>query len=215
MNVYVIFFFCFSYAQTCEIKKWNPFSGKIHLAALILARGGSKSIHLKNISLVGNKTLLERSLQAIKRTASFSSIWVSTDHPSIADVAFRNNVNVHINSDENVQDTSTSIASVQHFLKYHEEVDVLGLVQCTSPFITANYLLQAINAIKAGRECVFSVTRSTKLRWKKIGDNIIALNFNPKFRPRRQNITDEYVENGMFYFANRKLLKKGYFQSRR
>lgn len=59
------------------------------------------------------------------------------------------------------------------------------------------------------------VSRSTKLRWKRLGTSIVALNFHPKFRPRRQNITNEYVENGMFYFASRQLLEKGYFQSRR
>ncbi|KAI4455811.1 had superfamily members cmas and kdsc [Holotrichia oblita] len=139
----------------------EPFYGNIHLAALILARGGSKSIPLKNISLVGNKTLLERSLQAIKETEGFSSVWVSTDHPKITEVAIRNNVNVHINSDVNVQDTSTSIAAVQHFLKHHRDVDVVGLIQCTSPFLTASYLSQAVNAVKSGKECAFSVTRYT------------------------------------------------------
>ncbi|KAK9681209.1 Cytidylyltransferase [Popillia japonica] len=201
---------------TASVRRFrNPFYGDIHLAALILARGGSKSIPLKNISLVGNRTLLERSLEAIKQTDGFSSVWVSTDHPKISEIAIRNNVNVHINSDANVQDTSTSIAAVQHFLTHHNNVDIVGLVQCTSPFVSSSYLSDAVNAVKSGIECAFSVTRSTKLRWKKVGRNIVALNFHPKFRPRRQNITNEYTENGMFYFATRRLLRKGYFQSRR
>lgn len=70
----------------------NPFSKEVHLAALILARGGSKSIPLKNIALVGNKTLLERSLCAAKATRGFSSIWVSTDNRQIAEVAFKSSI---------------------------------------------------------------------------------------------------------------------------
>lgn len=69
------------------------------------------------------------------------------------------NVNVHINSDANVQDTSTSIAAVQHFLTHHNNVDIVGLVQCTSPFVSSSYLSDAVNAVKSGIECAFSVTR--------------------------------------------------------
>lgn len=71
----------------------NPFLKDIHLAALILARGGSKSIPLKNIAFVGNRTLLERSLSAIKATEGFTSIWVSTDHHKISEVSFKSDNN--------------------------------------------------------------------------------------------------------------------------
>lgn len=61
----------------------NPFSKKPHLACLVLARGGSKGIHLKNIQKVGNKTLLRRALEQIVQV-DFDSVWVSTDHLLIA-----------------------------------------------------------------------------------------------------------------------------------
>lgn len=44
---------------------------------------------------------------------------------------------------------------------------------------------------------------------------MIPLNFDPKNRPRRQDWNGELIENGMFYFAKRKLIQKGYFQNKR
>lgn len=52
--------------------------------ALILARGGSKGIKLKNLSKIGNLTLLGRSISIIKNSRKFSDIWVSTDHVVIS-----------------------------------------------------------------------------------------------------------------------------------
>lgn len=66
-----------------------------HLAILILARGGSKGIKLKNLAVVGNKTLLEISLQEIKKIShTVDSVWVSTDHVKIAQTADKGKANI-------------------------------------------------------------------------------------------------------------------------
>lgn len=59
----------------------------IHVTALILARGGSKGIPLKNIVKLGNSTLLGRSLSTLNQCNFFEDIWVSTDHEKIAEEA--------------------------------------------------------------------------------------------------------------------------------
>jgi N-acylneuraminate cytidylyltransferase len=65
---------------------------------------------------------------------------------------------------------------------YHEfpfaEVDVVALIQCTSPFLNAAFLAEAYSKMQTGKyDCVFSVTREYKLRWKKlpgmISDNLL------------------------------------------
>lgn len=43
----------------------------------------------------------------------------------------------------------------------------------------------------------------------------MPLNFNAENRPRRQDFTEEFHENGMFYFCSRLLIEKGRFQSER
>lgn len=57
-----------------------------HIAALVLARGGSKAIRLKNIRTVGGRTLLGHTLDEIN-ALGFDSVWVSTDHGLIYDEA--------------------------------------------------------------------------------------------------------------------------------
>lgn len=63
----------------------NPFYNRVdlHVSALILARGGSKSIPLKNLAKVGGVSLLETSLNEILKVNEFSSVWVSTDYIEI------------------------------------------------------------------------------------------------------------------------------------
>lgn len=50
---------------------------------LILARGGSKGVHLKNLQSVGGSSLVTRAIHTA-RTAGISDVTVSTDHPLIA-----------------------------------------------------------------------------------------------------------------------------------
>lgn len=40
-----------------------------------------------------------------------------------------------------------------------------------------------------------------------------AINFNPMKRPRRQDMSGEFIETGMFYFAKVGLLQSGVFQN--
>jgi N-acylneuraminate cytidylyltransferase len=175
------------------------------ITALILARGGSKGIKLKNIQRIDGVSLLGISLTALQEVKRFNSIWVSTDHEEIAAEAEKcelnfnvevrqlkevlsDNVNVHWRDPKTAQDTSTSIESVQEFLKNHPKVSNLALIQCTSPFINRNYLKEAIKAFLR-RHCTFSVFRSFKLRWSHDEDTnqILPINFDYKRRPRRQD----------------------------
>ena len=49
---------------------------------------------------------------------------------------------------------------------YRPEVDIVGLVQCTSPFLKPEFLESAYNLmLDEEYDSVFSVTRDKKLRW--------------------------------------------------
>lgn len=55
------------------------------VVALILARGGSKGIKMKNIrEIETGKSLLGNSLIEIQKAKFFASVWVSTDNEDIA-----------------------------------------------------------------------------------------------------------------------------------
>ncbi len=207
-------------------------SMSLHVAGLILARGGSRGIPLKNLAPLGERPLLEWALRAMLNFGGFDSLWVSTDHPGIATCASALGAMVFARSAEFAGDEAASLDAVQEFLRLHPEVDVVALVQCTSPFIRPGIvnrddspehrLLRKVELIsellaEAHRlvteedyDSVFSVSRQKRLRWSEISlsqEKTRPLNFDPGKRPRRQDLRGDLVENGMFYFARRDLVE--------
>ncbi|XP_014251154.1 N-acylneuraminate cytidylyltransferase A [Cimex lectularius] len=177
----------------------NPFES--HISALILARGGSKGIKLKNLAKIHNVTLLARTIRTIHDFGLFDSVWVSTDHEEIAKEAEKNGANVHWRKPFTTLDEASSSIAVKEFIQSHSEIGIVGLIQCTSPFLRVSHLREAYDKLLVGYHSVFSVTRDHKLRWR-IEDNIIEPdNFDPYNRPRRQDWDGELYENGMFYFT--------------
>ncbi|XP_040581663.1 N-acylneuraminate cytidylyltransferase [Lepeophtheirus salmonis] len=196
----------------------TKYNKKPHVAALILARGGSKGIPGKNIYPIAGKPLLIRSLEPAIACGKFDSIWVSTDDAKIAEVARSTGPKVQVfdRSPEYATDESPSIDAVNEFLVAHEEVDIVGLIQCTSPFIQESFLERACNLMTSDKyDSVFAVTRDKKFRWVDDEKCIFPLNFCLKQRMRRQDMTGELVENGMFYFCKREFIVKGYLQGGR
>uniref|UniRef100_A0AAG5CRK1 N-acylneuraminate cytidylyltransferase n=1 Tax=Anopheles atroparvus TaxID=41427 RepID=A0AAG5CRK1_ANOAO len=186
------------------------------LVALILARGGSKGIPLKNIvEIQPNQTLLGRTLDTVRRSGVFETVWVSTDHERIAHEAELHGALVFARSEKHAQDHSSSLDATREFLEAHPEIHRFALVQCTSPFLRVHYLEQAAEQTRYTSEnvplassCAFSVVRSHKLRWRKDDSSgrLEPINFELRARPRRQDWPGELVETGMFYFTDRQLV---------
>lgn len=129
------------------------------LTALVLARGGSKGILLKNLAKINNVSLLGRALRVITNSNGFDELWVSTDHPRIADEAAFFGANVHWRHESTARDESTSLEAVQEFLRGHPNVRNIALIQCTSVFIHEKYLEKAVGLFDEDVDCVFAVTR--------------------------------------------------------
>lgn len=79
-----------NYNYYCQIKSsfyictLTFFSPSNDLHALILARGGSKGIKLKNLAEIDGFSLLSRTIKTIQNSNCFKYIWVSTDDKQIA-----------------------------------------------------------------------------------------------------------------------------------
>ena len=106
-----------------------------HVAGLVLARGGSQGIPLKNLAPLGDRPLIEWALGAMAEFGRFDSLWVSTDHPGIAACAAGQGAMVFPRSPKYAGHEAASVDAVLEFLESHPEVDVVALVQCTSPFL--------------------------------------------------------------------------------
>ncbi|XP_043953459.1 N-acylneuraminate cytidylyltransferase-like [Gambusia affinis] len=186
---------------------------KRHVAALILARGGSKGIPLKNIKLLAGYPLIVWVLRAAIDSKAFNSVWVSTDHDKIGKVAKSLRAKVHRRSEKVSRDNSTSLETIQEFLKKHPEVTVVCNIQATSPCLHPSHIKNALKKItEDGYDSVFSVVRRYQFRWKEVEKGSDECtepeNLDPANRPRRQDWNGELIENGSFYFATRDLIMK-------
>lgn len=107
----------------------------------------------------------------------FHDVWVSTDDREIATEAELAGAKVFHRSAEMASDEATSLSAVKEFSMFHQNVDIFAIIQCTSPFITTEYLSRAYRmAVNQKFESVFSVTRSHKLRWKLDSGNVHIAN---------------------------------------
>ncbi|KAI1882313.1 hypothetical protein AGOR_G00249390 [Albula goreensis] len=190
---------------------------KRHTTALILARGGSKGIPLKNIKMLAGVPLIGWVLRAAIESEVFDSVWVSTDHDEIEKVAKAWGARVHRRSPEVSKDATSSLETIQEFAQLNPEVEVICNIQATSPCLHPHHLKEALSMIThQGYESVFSVVRRHHFRWKEVkkggGDCTEPLNLNPAKRPRRQDWAGELVENGSFYFATRQLIENDLLQ---
>ncbi|MEU6804465.1 N-acylneuraminate cytidylyltransferase [Streptomyces neyagawaensis] len=108
--------------------------------AVIPARGGSKGVPAKNLAPVGGVPLVARAVRECKAARLVTDVVVSTDDHAIAAAARESGAEVVLRPAAIAGDTATSEAAVLHALDAHEAlhgaaVDVVLLVQCTSPFI--------------------------------------------------------------------------------
>nr|XP_040039123.1 N-acylneuraminate cytidylyltransferase A isoform X1 [Gasterosteus aculeatus aculeatus] len=182
--------------------------GPGHVAALILARGGSKGIPLKNIKMLAGVPLLGWVLRAAVDSKKFSSVWVSTDHDEIEKVARACGAQVHRRSPEVSKDSSSSLDTIQEFCRLNPEVDFVCHIQATSPCLHPFHLTEALEMItEQGYDSVFAVVRRHHFRWQEVnkasGELTRPLNLDPLNRPRRQDWDGELCENGSFYFSTR------------
>ncbi|XP_072418372.1 N-acylneuraminate cytidylyltransferase A isoform X2 [Chiloscyllium punctatum] len=188
---------------------------KQHFAALVLARGGSKGIPLKNIKILAGTPLLGWVLRAALDSEQFDSVWVSTDHDDIEAVARKFGAQVHRRSAEVSRDTTSSLDTILEFLESHKEINVVGHLQCTSPCLHPRHLKDVVKMFKEEQyDSIFSVVRHHHFRWKEVskGELTQPLNLNPAKRPRRQDWRGELCENGSFYFATTKLINTNCLQ---
>ncbi len=119
---------------------------------IITARGGSKSILLKNIVPVCGQPLIVYTINAAQKAKTVSRIICSTDSDRIAEISESYGVEVLKRPEELGGDFARSIDVMIHVaetLKQHEGnvAEILILFQPTSIFITSKQIDAAVNAL--------------------------------------------------------------------
>ena len=118
--------------------------------AFIPARGGSKSIPLKNIKLFCEKPLIYWALKALESVKNIDEIYVATDSKEISEIVetfYFNKVRIYQREDENAQDHSSTESVMLEFLNKHnlDDKDLFVLVQATCPLMQPIDITSALN----------------------------------------------------------------------
>ena len=180
----------------------------MNILAFIPARGGSKSIPLKNIKMFCGKPLIYWNLLSLQKS-SVDKIIVATDSNQIKNKVLSfsfSKVEVYNRIDENATDES-STESVM--LEYIESVnlqdsDTFMLVQATSPFTQTNHFDEALELFKSF-DSVVSCSIIKRFFWHENGS---ALNYDINKRKRRQDFKGTLIENGAFYINSIKNIRQ-------
>ncbi|MEM7523171.1 MAG: acylneuraminate cytidylyltransferase [Pseudomonadota bacterium] len=179
------------------------------IAAIILARGGSKGVPLKNLQEVGGVSLVGRSVRAARAAPSVERVYVSTDDDAIAAEARAMGGETIERPADISSDGASSESGWLHAYEViraaYGDLDALVFLQCTSPFTTGSDIEGCITAMRAqGAACALSVRVDHSFLWT-VDDAGFAVGVNhveTGQRMRRQDLPPSYCETGAVYVAN-------------
>ncbi|GCB46502.1 N-acylneuraminate cytidylyltransferase [Streptomyces sp. NL15-2K] len=201
----------------------NPEAGQgasvRRVLAVIPARGGSKGVPAKNLAPVGGVPLVARAVRECRATRLVTDVVVSTDDQAIAAAAREAGAEVVLRPAAIAGDMATSEAAVLHAMDAHEAlhgsaVDVVLLVQCTSPFILREDIDGVAGAVvENGADTAVTVAPFHGFIWRDADDAAetadqansedvsggYGVNHDKSFRPRRQDRPQDLLETGAAY----------------
>jgi len=172
------------------------------IVAFIPARGGSKSIPLKNIKPFCEKPLLYWNLLAIENSLKIDEVYVATDSDEIKNAVLSFNfkkTKIYDRDPLNAADASSTESVMMEFLakKSFKSEDLFILVQATSPLTETKDFDSAIDKyLDSDFDSMLSVVRTKRFYWNHNGE---PLNYDFIKRPRRQDFDGLFMENGAFY----------------
>ncbi|MEB8338614.1 N-acylneuraminate cytidylyltransferase [Streptomyces endophyticus] len=175
--------------------------------AVIPARGGSKGVPAKNLAPVGGVPLVARAVRECLATRQVTDVVVSTDDAAIAAAARDAGAEVVTRPVAIAGDKSSSEAAVLHAMDAHEAlhgaaVDVVLLVQCTSPFLVREDIDAVVGAIlDGGADSALTVAAFHGFVWRDAGDFVDE--------PQPASVPNKAVEGGVAVLADRKTATGG------
>ena len=183
---------------------------------VIPARGGSKGVPRKNIKVLGDKPLIQYTIDAAKGVFDDEFICVSTDDFEIKSVVEQLGLKVpFLRPNELASDTAGTYEVLLHAISYYESKgyfpDTLILLQPTSPFRTSAHIKEALKLYHKSIDMVVSV-KETKanpyyILFEEDRNGYLKKTKEANFT-RRQDCPKVWEYNGAIYIINVKALKE-------
>ncbi len=181
--------------------------------ALIPARGGSKSIPLKNIKEICGKPLVYWTAKAACEAKCIDEVYIATDSSEIEECVTKiiqnekklfHKLQVIGRSAENASDTASTESVMLEFASKYE-FDNIFLIQATSPLLIADDLEGGFSEFcTENTDSVLSVVRQKRFLWNINSEGLVSpSNYDVYNRPRRQEFEGYLMENGAFYITSK------------
>jgi CMP-N,N'-diacetyllegionaminic acid synthase len=124
---------------------------------LILARGGSKTIPLKNMAPLAGRPLIDYCVSAARAASSLSRLICSTDSDDIAHRCEELGVEILQRPGALAEDMTPTADVIAHFAGVFEERDekvaeLIALLQPTSPFVLPAHIDTCVDKLRASPE---------------------------------------------------------------
>ncbi len=179
--------------------------------AIVLARGGSKGIPQKNIIDFCGKPLLAWTIEHCL-VGGVDMVYISSDSNEILEIGEEYGAHSIKRPEYISGDDATSESGWLHALdvikKNYGEVDWVLAPQVTSPLRTADDIKKGLAIARSGQyDSLFSCSIVEDLFfWEDRAGVLESINYNWQNRKRRQDIANQYIENGSFYLFRPEVL---------
>jgi YrbI family 3-deoxy-D-manno-octulosonate 8-phosphate phosphatase len=187
------------------------------ILAVIPARGGSKGIPRKNLEPVGGIPLVVRAVEAALGSKKINRVAVSTDDREIAEAASRAGAMIIQRPPEISGDKSSSESAILHALEVLRKrnnyaPDVVVFIQCTSPLLVSSDVDGTIKALLGEKaDSAFSAAPFHHFIWNRTASGAEGVNHDKSRRPMRQEMKEQFIENGAVYAMR----VKGFIKAKR
>jgi CMP-N-acetylneuraminic acid synthetase len=182
--------------------------------AIIPARAGSKGIPGKNLSILGNETLVGRTISKAIHSDLFDEIFISSECEDILSIGSELGVKRVKRPNQLADDFSQARDVVSHALQFFDghnlsftQSDWIVYLQPTSPFIEVETISQMLFLAKHKQECVVSVRSALDSPFKVVkldeSDKIIPLMNGSNLAANRQELPEVYIPTGGCYVFTR------------
>lgn len=153
---------------------------------LIPARGGSKSIPLKNMVELSGRPLIDYVIKVAKVSKAVSRIFCSTDHEKIADYCIKSGIEVQKRPFVLAKDDASTLDVIIYFLEtiLREEgsiANILILLEPTSPFVLPGTIDNCVELLKKNHTA----------------DSVQTITTIP---PNHHAYNQRYIKDGLVFF---------------
>ncbi len=179
---------------------------------IIPARGNSKRLPGKNMKVLGDKPLIQYSIDFALNNFSADSIWVNSDDQHIIEFSKQKGIRTLLRPDDLATDYTSTVDVLKFQVNYFKEqkiaCDAIILLQPTNPFREDNLLKEAIEEFQESkRNSLATFSISEKKLGKIKGGLFKPTNYLPG--QRSQDLEKEYFENGLLYITKCKSILLG------